>query len=489
MTKVLLLLAVCLLQFPAANATGVDGQIILGIFIPLSLLVMAYGIGRACWTWYLTHGLGEWAYDPYLDVSLRSKYPTHVEPPFSRGHVVHSFGPLWFNDVRGSQVLGMCPNTLSETSGKPISTLSRATHKIGSAMIHNQSPDKVTGESILSEQTMGEQESDTQAHTDDITPIPEISLGLNGTFETQVTDSILVPKHSSPQGSKPFLPLFSQSFSSPEPASVIESPPEKVKRPMNPYGVPNNTSDTTFSETSDQDTIQCSPHSSNATNATHSLITYRQRGHKPRFSAFVRIKWAESKERIYRLRTRARSAEPTSRDLQRDVKTNEDRMLYSIAALRNQLVSSYISQYGNTEQSFELGPVAVPLRQMRSSMDTPSHIALRIPNFYSDKRRMELGTRPSRKRRWKLKFFSSNVGVHDNRSAFKASRETLFGSSATTTADRISLGRRAKKDSRNENNVRTQISASNYTLNNDENFKENYTAMFDNLFEKANKRV
>ncbi|KAK3760802.1 hypothetical protein RRG08_034104 [Elysia crispata] len=503
MTKEFLFVG-CFLQFPAALAAGVDGQIILGIFIPLTILVVVLCVGRACWTWYLTHRLDQWAYDPFLDLTLRNKYPGHIEPPVSSGHIVRSFGPrrLWSTDDGGPEVLTVCPNDLSDVSVIPMSTLALAAHNLGSAMAptHQQTLETVTEQSILSSQTVGEQTFDAQLYSKDITPIPENSLALNGTYETDANGSILIPKHSSPQGNKSFLPLFSPCISSPGAVSAIEenlSSPEKVKRPINPYGLPNcYKRNKASSETFDWEATWGSSDLSHAKN-----VSYRQRGLEPRFTAFVQLKLTQCKKRFHRLGQRMSSVHPTSRDLQNDVKANEEQMLFSIAALRDQCFSSSESQCGNTQPAFQLGPVAVPLKNMNYSINDASQRALQLPEQCKNRQHRVLNARPSRKRRWK--FFSTKASretkFHERKShrveaLKKEKRDTYLTFSITPTSFDKPLkefGHRIQKDyskGQFENSRKMGQSPTELTFNDDEDFNESYNAMFDELFTKATKR-
>ncbi|GFR67616.1 hypothetical protein ElyMa_002003800 [Elysia marginata] len=477
--KRMVLFAGCLVQVQAVSAAGVEGQIILGIFIPLTIIVLAVCLGRACWTWYLTHSLDEWAYDPYLDLALRTKYPAHIEPPLSSGRIVHSVGHI-------HKMLNS--NFLNETSSAPMCSLALATHNIGCAMASNPHPPiESQAQQLIAAPKTKDSRPETKSCSIKSAPIPKNLTSLDATFSTDVSDWSMAPLHSSPQESKSFVPLFCPAIGSPPSNSAIEHKEEvseKIKRPSNPYGMPAHKSRKTTHSTSSGRTpsVSGSFGESSATNFPLSSFT----GLQPRFATFVKIKWARFYDRFCRLRQgRFRAPRLTSRDLQHDVKVNEEQMLFSISALRDQLLSSHLStSSGSTGEEFELGPVSVPLWNIRPSSQKTG----RFKNEREE--RCLYHTRPGM---YRFQFLSDLPKATATASQAKKNNAnsdpaTIFEVKKKTSC-RIKLVNSAVRG-REQVYPKQNIvkSASEATLSDDEDFNENCTANFEELFAMAEER-
>lgn len=479
MNTLLIVLTGCLVQAKAVNALEVEGQVILGVFIPLTILVMTLCVGRACWDWYLTKGLDDWAYDPYLDLTLRTKYPAYAEPPRSKGQMVRSFGH------QGNLSFKSRPGAQSESSLEPImSTMALSTYKIGYAVASGRQPTSDTSykQSDFSPEADGRFAVESRCCTHDIL---ENSSFWNG---GDLSETMKIPLHSSPHGKNSFVPLFHPAIGSPQANRAIEDTNvfQSFKHPRNPYGVPDLTcSRETLPTSYVQGLHSCDIYS---TSDTTDFSSFAFTGLEPRFSTFVRVKWAQFRRRYHRICHKKTHVRLTSRDLQKDVKSNEEQTLFTISALRDQLISSQVSPLGNTTEVFELGPITQPLRDLNLSGNISSPA---IPRFLKGVKRLH---RKKRKSRLLKKQHESKTPFKRSKypTSQKTQRSTFWQSKRSISEISKQLETRPAQGSVSQKQPEPSSfvlkSASNATLSDEEDYSERYLDNFDELFANAENR-
>ena len=445
----------------------------------------------------------------YLPFVQQSKYPAPIEPPASNGCIVRSWGPGRHWSTGGREV--NAPNNNTDVfdntllTPTPMTSLAFATHKIGCAIALPSCHLALssTGQTVTSPHSTIEEcsmTSEAGGFSEEMTPIAGNLSAFNKTFATDLSYSFSVPQHSSPKGKNPFSPLFAHNIGSPAALSALNPNiglPEKIKHHPNPYGNPDGNHRKGISlKTIDKenDFWEVFDHSNVAVPTYPSLRSHK--GTEPRFTNVMRAKWAHICRNFHRIRQRRSRAVLTARELQRDVKTNEEQMLFSIAALRDNFVLSQASPHGTADETFELGPVTVPLKQIT----IPSPLKLKSVGYLKCKQRKEWDARRSRKKKSKFKFMSKTCKVPKPEAekimnSFGGKSETNVPHSsyiAATAAARISTTCQGKvqKCSRKqaERSLNIHKSASENNLSDDEEFSENNDAIFDDLFAKAFKR-
>ncbi|GFO07388.1 hypothetical protein PoB_003389300 [Plakobranchus ocellatus] len=282
-------------------------------------------------------------------VNPYSRYPAHVEAPFSRGHIVLSCGTgqqglqSLDSPADASSVTDLSPDSLDGKSIPPMARLAHATRGIGCAMV----PGSIDS---LKDSIPPHHVSDAgMSYVDDYNQDLQ-STGREMPSLTELSEATVVdhnqpqPLQSSPKDQGPPAPTFHPTDGFPQSIFTVKAennPENKPRRPRNPYGDPrtNARTEDPFPESQwrRRGLAEGSKQVENDTWPSSTLHSLR--GLEPRFTTFVRVNCAQFRNRVRQLASRPNY--PTSRDLQRDVQRDEEQVMRSVSAIPESFRSGF----------------------------------------------------------------------------------------------------------------------------------------------------